>query len=158
MKLSLWFKQFSIMFMLTGLIACSGGGGSNDDQVLESSHNATNSMNPGQVCQNCHTSGGDGPGVFTVAGTVFDSNLIQVFPNSTIRLYTQPNGQGDLVATIEVDGLGNFFTTRSIVFGNGLYPSVSSDGGATEYMNISTTRGDCNGCHNNSIESRIFVN
>jgi hypothetical protein len=159
MKESLYFKQFVIVLMLSGLIACSPGEDAESDSVFESRYNATNSMNPGLNCQNCHVSGGNGPHIFTVAGTVYDSNLIQVYPNTTIRLYTQPNGQGNLVATIEVDGLGNFYTTRSVDFGSGLYPSVSSGNGAdTEYMSSSTTRGDCNGCHNNNTQSRIFAN
>lgn len=97
---------------------------------------------------NCHTDGNN-PYVFTIAGTVYQiSNPAAVYPNATINFYSQPAGAGDLLGTVEVDGYGNFYTTRAIDFSAGVYPSiVGAVGEGPIDMGISTIRGDCNGCH-----------
>ena len=95
---------------------------------------------------NCHKSGGDGEGIFQAAGTVYDSTLSVTLPNTTVYLYTEQGGNGTLKHTVEVDGLGNFYTTESIDFGNGLYPTIK---GATKSKHMSSpiTSGQCNSCH-----------
>jgi len=103
----------------------------------------------GQNCMNCHTLGTGNPYIYTMAGTVYqqgDPSL--VYPNATINLYSQANGRGDLIATIEVDANGNFFTTEPINFTTGLYPAVAGNAADNPlYMPAATTTGQCNTCH-----------
>lgn len=114
------------------------------------------SHNVGQNCMSCHISGGKGEGWFQGAGTVYDSLLTKVNPNGFIELYTEPDGAGVLVKRIPVDGLGNFYTTESISFVNGLYPSVVSSTGKKKFMASSISNGACNACHGIS-QDKIWV-
>jgi len=109
------------------------------------------SHNTGQNCMNCHTAGGSGEGVFTVAGSVYDNSKVSVLPNASIRLYTDANGTGNLVATLQSDKNGNFYTTETIDFGSGLY--VLAEGNTTTKNMISSiTTGACNSCHGVSAD------
>ena len=159
MKLLTGLKWALLAAQIFFLGACSDSMDGDDNDVMKvSQQNTFDSHNAGQVCQNCHKSGGSGEGIFAAAGTVYHgNNLDQVYPNVTIHIYTQPNGQGTLVKTIEVDGRGNFYTTENINWGTGLYPAVSSPMG-TIYMNTSIDRGNCNSCHDNVTESHIYAN
>jgi hypothetical protein len=103
----------------------------------------------------CHQSGGSGEGWFTVAGTVYDSTKTTPFPNATVVFFTGPLGTGNLVLEIEVDGLGNFYTTESIDFGNGSYVLVTGHQ-ETKHMNSKISTGQCNSCHG-AITDRISV-
>lgn len=118
----------------------------NEKATNISSYNETESHNMGQNCMNCHKSGGKGKGIFQAAGTVYDSTLSVTLPNTTVYLYTEQGGNGTLKHTVEVDGLGNFYTTESIDFGDGLYPTIK---GATtsKHMSSPITSGQCNSCH-----------
>jgi len=145
-------KVMVVTGMAISLLACGASdsdddndGNNNNGVNVTSTHGETISHNQGQVCQNCHKNGGSGKGVFTVAGSVYENDLTTLYPDTTIHLYTQANGQGTLVASIEVDGLGNFYTTESINLSGGLYPAVTSDNG-TNYMSL-TDLGTCNSCH-----------
>ena len=132
----------SLTLVVVGLlmmVSCEG----NETKI--SSFNGKDSHYTGDNCMNCHKSGGEGEGWFTAAGTVYKENKTAVYPNTTIELYKEANGKG-LVSTIEVDGLGNFYTTKSIDFGTGLYPAVKGDGG-TKYMSTTISVGTCNSCH-----------
>jgi len=100
-----------------------------------------------QNCMNCHEQGGEGTGWFTVAGTVYDSAMTSTYANAIIRLYTEVDGGGTLVATLEADAYGNFFTTHAVDFGNGLFPLVAGTTGNTVSMQQSTMLGACNSCH-----------
>lgn len=127
-----------------------------DDNEQEiSSYNDTESHNMGENCMTCHSSEGSGEGWFTLAGTIYDSLKISTFPNATVYLYSEPNGLGNIMGTIEVDGLGNFYTTDYIDFGNGLYTSVSGNT-STKYMSSAINTGQCNGCHGVST-NRIWT-
>ena len=115
-----------------------------------SAFNKDDSHNMGQNCMNCHYDGGKGEGCFIVAGTVYDSLRTSTYRNSTIRLYTDTNGGGQLRATVYGDGRGNFYTTESVDFSGGLFPAVTSAGG-TQYMPLAITQGSCNSCHGNNV-------
>jgi len=106
----------------------------------ESHHNGVN-------CMNCHATAGKGEGWFEVAGSVYKSDKNSQNPNGKIFLYTEPNGQGTLKYTIEVDGLGNFYTTETINFGSGLYPVHQNSNGVKKYMQSSIISGQCQSCH-----------
>lgn len=126
-----------------------------ENETKISKYNETESHNQGQNCMACHVSGGKGEGYFNVAGTVYDSTLTAYNPNTTVYLYSQQNGQGDLRYTIQVDGLGNFYTTEVIDFGNGLYPVIKSNSGE-RYMSSPISTGACNSCHGYST-SKLWV-
>ncbi len=122
------------------------GGGSSGNGI---------SHNMGLNCMNCHYSGGPGEGVFTVAGTVYDTSKAVTFPGATINLYTGPGGTGTLKYTLKADGSGNFHTTQSIDFTTALYPAVQGKT-STHYMSTSISMGQCNGCHGITT-NRIFT-
>jgi hypothetical protein len=125
-----------------------------------SAHGSSSSHYNGSDCMTCHKKSGNGAGGgwFVVAGSVYKPDMISNNPNATIHLYSAQNGGGTEVAKIEADAYGNFFTTNSIDFGNGLYPAVESSTGTIHYMNSFTVTGDCNGCHNSSTSQagRVF--
>ncbi len=120
-----------------------------NNETKVSTYNSMQSHNSGQNCVTCHKSGGTGESIFKVAGTVYDSTLANVFPNSTVKLYTQPMGGGTLKYTIQVDGKGNFYSTNTIDFSTPLYPAVEGNS-TTKYMGSSISTGACYSCHNNS--------
>ncbi|MBC8311626.1 MAG: hypothetical protein H8E72_04925 [Candidatus Marinimicrobia bacterium] len=133
-----------------------------DDDSDENEYEQMNSENGemeshylGQNCMNCHTIGETVEGIFTTAGSVYQTDLITSYPNLTINLYSEINGGGELIKIINGDGLGNFYSTDSIEFGSGVYPAIT-DGSSIKYMPQLTTSGSCNSCHNNTITSKIF--
>ena len=138
-----------IFVSIITLNACSKEGG-NSTNI--SSTGSQKSHNMGRNCMSCHKSGGEGEGWFNVAGTVYDSAQTNLLPNSTVFLYTAPNGGGTLNYTIQVDGKGNFYTTDAIDFGTtGLYPVVSGKS-ISKMMGSSITTGQCNSCHGVSTD------
>ncbi|MBP7389090.1 MAG: hypothetical protein KA841_01725 [Chitinophagales bacterium] len=96
---------------------------------------------------NCHKDGGSGEGCFTIAGTTYNSSGSSIYSNAIVKLYTQPNGLGSVVATLQGDSKGNFHTTESVDFGSGLYPVVINTLGQCVYMSSAVTQGACNSCH-----------
>lgn len=109
-------------------------------------------------CMNCHGPNGSGKGCFIIAGTVYDSTQTVVNSDAVMMFYTQPNGGGQLVATLDVDRSGNFYTTALINFSNGLYPAiVSKISGKVSYMPTSTVSGACGSCHG-VTNARIWIN
>jgi hypothetical protein len=157
MKRSFYF--FSAVLLLSFFLlqtACHREGKS---VTMNSINNSSASHNNGQNCMNCHKSGGQGGGEgwFVVAGSVFMPDKISLNANGNILLYSGANGSGTLVATIQVDGKGNFYTTDAIDFGNGLYPAIQGATGSLQYMGQVTRTGACNGCHGVSTD-RLWVN
>jgi hypothetical protein len=128
------------------LTSCTSENDESEDETVISSYGDTESHRAGNNCMSCHTAGGSGEGRFTVAGTVYQADGTTPYPNTTVTLYTGADASGELVITVEVDGKGNFYTTESVDWGTGLYPSVSSD---NETLNMPTPTGSgaCNSCH-----------
>lgn len=127
----------------------------NGNETKISAFNKTESHNMGKNCMECHKAGGGGEGWFNLAGTVYKPDLATTYPNTTVALYTQPNGQGMLKYTLQVDGRGNFYSTESIDYSSGLYPVVRSDT-ASMAMPTAVMAGNCNSCHGVST-SKIWV-
>ena len=123
----------------------------NENETKISTFNSDESHKSGQNCMDCHVSGNSGEGWFTVAGTVYDSTLNSTYPNVLVELYTGPNSSGTLITTIEVDALGNFYTTESVDLTKGLYASVVGDSESTT-MAGAITNGKCNQCHGVSTD------
>jgi len=144
MKTKLWLIPFALSLALLLINSCEkeGCGARNISET-----NGNESHNAGQNCMNCHKSGGQGKGCFLAAGTVYNNTASNIYANATVRLYSQPNGAGSVVATIQGDAKGNFYTTDNIDFGSGLYPSVTNSSGQTMYMSSRTTTGACSSCH-----------
>ena len=152
--MKLTYSIFSLIISLIIVLqACEKEGG---NKTNISQLNSKKSHNMGQNCMNCHKNGGEGEGWFLAAGTVYDSLKTTTYPNTTVKLFTGPNGTGTLKHTLQVDGLGNFYTTETIDFGSGLYPAVVGKN-STKYMSSSTTNGQCNSCHGSSTD-KIFAN
>ncbi len=152
MKKTFVFTCLVGVFALSILASCEKN---KNNETKISAYNETESHNMGQNCMSCHLQGGSGEGWFKIAATVYDSLQISPYPNTTVKLYTGPNGTGTLKCTIEVDGNGNFYTTEDVDFSTGLYPVVSSNSG-TNYMSSPIYSGNCVSCHGNST-SKIWA-
>lgn len=140
------------IFSSVFLISCD----KDENEEVISRHGDLESHNTGQNCMNCHNSEGDGEGIFSIAGSVYDTTQINPFPNANVILYTGPNGSGNVVKNIEVDEYGNFFTTESISFENELFVSVLNPNGTETFMSIPVENGECNSCHGSSAV-RIYI-
>ena len=112
----------------------------------------------GLNCFNCHSGTGTGNGCFALAGTVYiDSLGTQTLSNATIKLYSQPDGAGQLLKTIEVDEMGNFYDGSEEGLVGSYYPVVVSSNGSIRKMLEPISKGDCNRCHGVST-NKIWVN
>jgi len=118
-----------------------------------SSHGSMAGRSMKDNCMDCHKTGAT-EGGFVVAGTVFRHDSVSRNPNCTIMLHTRSSDSlkselpDSVIATVEVDGVGNFYTTHPIDLSNGFYPSVTSASGVeTQHMKTLTTNGSCNSCH-----------
>jgi hypothetical protein len=131
-------------------------GGESNTATNISTTNGNESHNMGKNCMQCHNSTGEGKGTFIVAGTLYDDGLVNTYGNGTVKLYSGINATGNLVATVQVDAKGNFFTTSSINFGTGLYPTVVGASGKIEHMGKKITSGACNSCHG-VTEDKVWV-
>jgi hypothetical protein len=140
-----------ILLLVITIILSSCENEGEEDEIKISYYNGTESHRAGEDCMNCHIYGGSGEYWFQISGTVYDSTLINTFPNATVKLYSEPNGTGELKYTVEVDAFGNFYSTEQIDFGNGLYASVQGNVSTTHMLSAVTT-GRCNSCHGNSME------
>ena len=148
-----------ISLMFTCLVILSGckKEDSDNNTSMTSVHYETESHNNGEACMSCHNSGGSGEGSFGVAGSVYTEDLSSANANGTVYLYAGQNGTGTLVATIEVDGKGNFYTTASVIPAAGVYAQVKGSSGNVKNMSQLFTSGNCNSCHGVGT-AKIWVN
>lgn len=118
------------------------------DVELVSANGEALSHAVGDNCMRCHQERGPAPGRFTAAGTLHDE-AGEPYPNGVVELRTAPDGMGELVASVEVDGLGNFYTTEALPLPTtALFPTVySEDGARKNFMPWPTSSGACNVCH-----------
>jgi hypothetical protein len=135
-----------LLFSASIFTACDDEDG---DEKKISYYDGKESHRAGEDCMNCHYNGGSGEYWFQIAGTVYDSTLTNTYPGATVKLYSEPSGGGELKNRIEVDALGNFYSTEQIDFGNGLYAVVEGDELSKSMLSAITT-GRCNSCHGNS--------
>jgi hypothetical protein len=132
------------------MISCSKS--ENDWNVSE--HHDDNSHNSGQNCMNCHYQEGPGEGWFSLAGSV--SRDDQNDSILSIRVFDALSQ--DLLTTVEVDRLGNFYTTASINFINGTtIDIIDGQGQVVKAMGTVVKNGQCNLCHNNSFQDEIII-
>ena len=142
------------------------------DVDLASAPEELRSHNMGENCLKCHQANGPGRGRFTLAGTLFTTD-VKPFPNAVLTLYAHAEvGQdgktvlSDEVMTLPLDGRGNFFTTAPLPGGyptNKLYPRffgpngeplVGPDDVTPAQMNGGITMGSCNYCHGTPMRVR----
>ena len=76
------------------------------------------SHNFGMNCMNCHKSGGEGKGCFTVAGSVSNSSLTSPLTAGTVKLYTAANGGGTLKHSIQIDSKGWIYQYPEVGYTN----------------------------------------
>ena len=150
-------KLIVISFMLSVLsisfFSCEKEGGCGDTNISASGGN--DSHNSGQNCMQCHTNGGKGEGCFSAAGSVYNSALISPISSGKVEFFTQANGAGQLMYTIQIDSYGNFYTTADMNVA-GLFPRVTGPTGTQQSMSSSLSSGKCNTCHNVST-SKIWA-
>lgn len=125
------------------------------DVEVVSAHGTERSAAMVGNCMQCHQEHGPGLGRFTVAGTVVDPQG-QAVPDPIVELrrpaFDEDGNEllGELVATIEGDRLGNFYTTEALPLPEEpLVPWVySSDRAMEGHMPFGgTISGACNLCH-----------
>lgn len=124
--------------------------------ATSSQTSSNDSHNAGRNCMDCHKPGGGEAPVWKVAGTAYNEALTATNSNATVKLYTGPNGTGTLKYTLQVDAKGNFYTSSTIDFTGGLYPSVTGVT-TTNSMSSPISSGACNSCHNGVSGSRIWT-
>jgi hypothetical protein len=144
-----------LVIAIISFTGCKKNNGGN--KTASSTHNSTSSKKMSGVCQSCHISGGEATGWWTVAGTVYTEDLSAVAPNGTINFYTGPDGSGDIVATLEIDAYGNFYTSNSILPAAGTYPRITGTSGNSQTMPQICTSGNCNSCHGVTC-AKIWIN
>lgn len=118
------------------------------NRELVSARGGASSHYEGDNCMACHQAHGPGPGLFSVAGTVFGADGAPS-PDATVELWTAPGGQGELVLRVEADALGNFYTTAALALADApAFPFVrDADGIGANLMPFPTRSGACNVCH-----------
>lgn len=146
------------LFLLVST-GCKKGSEEEPAANKSSSHGSTISHNMGQACMPCHSPGGSGSseGLWILAGTVYTKDGSSVNPNGTIYLWSGASGTGNLLATLEVDGNGNFYTTSSILPAAGAYMQIKGTSGDIQNMPVVNVSGNCLGCHGVSAP-KIWVN
>jgi hypothetical protein len=150
-------KILILLSILTIVFSGCSSKDENNSTAMVSRHNETESHNNGKACMSCHASGGSGKGWFGIAGSVYAEDLKAAAPNGTIYLYSGPDGTGTLVATVEVDGKGNFYTTASAIPSSGAYAQIKGTSGNMLNMSGVVTTGNCGSCHGAST-ARILIN
>jgi hypothetical protein len=146
------FIIITLSIFFVSLQSCTPEYGKGGSSVAGSSR----SHNMGKDCMNCHKPGGGEAPTWKVAGTVYNPTGTTTNSNSTIKLFTGPNGTGTLKYTLSVDTKGNFYSDNAD-FTGGLYP-VATGNTSTNYMSSPITNGACNSCHNGTTTRRIWAN
>ena len=127
-------------------LAAACGGSSPTSSTPGGGGGAAASHNAGRDCLACHRE-------FGIAGTVYRVDG-SAYPGATVRLTTAADGGGSVVLTVTTDASGNFYASRAVGFGSGLYTDVTGTGGARRAMKAAVTGGACNSCHDASNRIR----
>lgn len=134
---------------------------------------------PGAQCMQCHQEKGPGTGLFEVAGTVWNPDRSTPYGGATLKILPISAGpcldgderehcQGqepgfyreeDVVATLEADPNGNFYTTElppeaAPPFWPVVEPAEGDEGLTRKFMGHPAASGSCNMCHG-SIEIQL---
>lgn len=133
-----------------GLLAIGCGGEPEPTQSIRSvsQTGGTLSHKAHESCVSCHRPGGGTKEWFTAAGTVlWEGGTVQ--REGKVELNTAENGAGTMLASLEIDALGNFYTTEPLPLPDTeLFPGIlRSQTGKMVWMPFSTSSGSCNFCH-----------
>lgn len=128
-----------------GLSACGDDGGGSF-----SSNDSSRSHRHGEDCARCHRPGGDGDGVFTISGSTFRSDGETAATGGVIEILS-PTDHG-VLARIEVDRRGNFYTDADIDLASGVLAVFLTAGNAEVTKPTAVTSGACSSCHGRSTE------
>ncbi len=135
----------------------------------------THDRGPGSQCMKCHQALGPGRGQFTIAGTVWQPEFDEGYGEGALvhilPVYAAPCGWGDerahcegqpigyyrpedVVAELEVDANGNFYTTELLEgaeppFWPVVVPAETDEHGVAKAMGHPAGNGSCNMCHGN---------
>jgi hypothetical protein len=142
------------------------------DVDLESVSDEFRSHNMGENCLKCHQEHGPGRGRFTLAGTLYNTQ-VKPFPNGMLKLFARADVTdggatvlSEEVLSLPIDGRGNFFTTAPLPGGyptQKLYPRFFGPNGESligpdevnfAQMNGGITMGSCNYCHGTPMRVR----
>jgi hypothetical protein len=120
-----------------------------------SAKDGTKSHNTGQNCMQCHQPRGGGRGIYTLAGSIFKTDGTPA-ANAKVTLYSD-GAKTKTVASIDADGLGNFYTTTALPFPKeALFVKIeSSDGQKSKSMPFPTLSGACNVCHTGGSKLKL---
>ncbi len=121
-----------------------------ENEYTESSFNEDESHEYGKNCMDCHYSAGFGEGWFSLAGSIGGANS-----KARVELYNDTTLNP--VYKIEVDRKGNFYTTSSINYTNGIFVGVRNNNDSVRYMKSKIFFGQCNLCHG-KIEKTLNIN
>ncbi len=116
------------LVLLVGIAACGG--------VSEEGNGPT--MQPGNDCLNCHSSGRNG---FSAAGTVYVGAADTTGVSGVTVEITDAAGKKE---TLNSNSAGNFYTSASLTLPFKI--SVTRNGRTTT-MSSNATSGGCNSCH-----------
>ncbi len=117
-----------------------------------SEHGSDESHFNGRNCMNCHyTEGQNSEGVYTLAGSMYGNT-----DNATVELY-ETTSSAEPFKIIEIDALGNAYTTEEIDFGDGIYVAVRSESGNVSFMEDKLFNGQCNLCHGTNVQEIIEI-
>jgi cytochrome c553 len=145
----------STIILILGINACKHTTLDNLNLTENGNYSTSNSDESRRMsgdCMKCHGAGGSVGDNMTLGGSVYKDNGTGLYPNTKIYLYSGPNGTGQLLKTIEVDGVGNFYSSAKYNFNLALFPVVEGKNGAKRYMGTALTNGSCNSCHGVSTD------
>ncbi|MDA3865299.1 MAG: hypothetical protein PF489_00965 [Salinivirgaceae bacterium] len=145
-------KYLIICIITLSLFTACENEDEDENETVISQNYSDESHNLSQNCMNCHVQGEGGEGWFTVAGSLYEKTQTSGYPNGSVKITSEPNASGTTIKTIEVDSKGNFYTTQTIDFGNGLYVSVYGTNGEEKIMMSKINTGSCNSCHGNTTD------
>lgn len=114
------------------------------------------SHNNGRNCMSCHQANGPGMGQFTAAGTVHKVDGSVADPGSIVGIYADPTRQA-VIAELEVDQLGNVYTTEDLGLGESKrFVSVwSADRQLRADMGSPKFNLSCNFCHDEAYKIEL---
>jgi hypothetical protein len=151
---SQWIVGLALVALAHGLIGCGGP----TDEGFGFMTGST--MQPGDDCLRCHSSGSDYPTApdFSAAGTVFpslDAPATSGVPGVGVELL---GPDGALLARLETNSVGNFYTTMPLP--DGFRVRLDHAGEQLE-MPCPPPAGNCGACHSlpplGEARGRIFV-
>lgn len=118
----------------------------------ESTAGSTESHHFGEDCMTCHHDNGSEAvregGWWNIAGSVYLPDQSGPMSDAKIELWSQPDREGQLYYTLEVDALGNFYTEKIVDFDGTCFPVVVDlTTGNYEDMHQAFHSGGCSSCH-----------